>query len=211
MKITVMFAITALILLCACGSENTESELTAHPVDVWMPLVQVTPPRDIWQTQPNQATGYLNYSRFGNASQRQQLFHEELRIFNFLFPNEPHILISTSPIVPEILSGFLGIYHYSAAIIFHVNKEEAAEYLAYLNDFETIMVHFMPRSFNELTEIVNQINSSNVYPVLWQTTRHVIEGYVLVELFNYSEEEKAFFREHVLDSPYIRFVCAFED
>ena len=211
MKVAAIATIAALILLSACGSDSTDSDLAVRPVDVWLPLVQVAPPRNIWETYQSQATGSAGYSRLSDASRRQQLFYEEFRIFNFLFPSEPHLLISTSPIVPEILREFLGTYHYLAVLIFHANEDVVAEHLAYIEDFETIKFYFMPRSFNELAEIVNEIRSSDVYPIRWRTTRNVFEGYVRVALSNYSEEEKAFFKEYVHDSPYIRFVCAFED
>ena len=51
MKIKALAAIAALALFSACGSESTGAETTARPVDAWAPLVQVSPPRDIWEVQ----------------------------------------------------------------------------------------------------------------------------------------------------------------
>ena len=208
MKLTAFITFFALIFITSCGSENADFDLAVHPVDVWLPFVQVTPPSSVWETRQSLAVENPNYDRLFEC-RWQQLFYEELEAFNFLFPNEPHIFIAGAHTLSGSARGLLGTYHYSAVLIIHVNEEEASRYLAYIEDFETIKVYFIPRSFNELEEIVNQINISNVYPKRWLTSRNIFEGFVLVKLFNYSEEEKAFFREHVLDSPYIRFVDFF--
>ena len=78
------------------------------------------------------------------------------------------------------------------------------------DNIETIEIRYSPYNFDELMYLQAQIQDSDVYPVLWWSYIDTSSNRVTVQLFNYSDEEKHFFRQFVLDSPLISFECAFE-
>ena len=219
-KLTTITAIIVLILLSACGSENSEANETIRPVDTWSPFVQIAPPGNIWETRSNEAINnplltpsnelvYIGSFQV-NESHWHRIMYERQRVKAFFPPDVTHPLFSTMQEFPDFIGGFLDAEFYTAVLIVQGKENEAAELLAYIEDFETIEVRFVPRSFNELTAIQTHIVNSNVKPQLWFNFRNELEGYVDIQLFDYSDEEKAFFREFVIDSPLVRFSCVFE-
>ena len=224
MKLTAIAAIFALILLSACGSENAHANETCQPVDEWTPFVQVAPPGNIWETQTYEAADdppatrssspnydWVSYRSFEvSESHWQRIFYEQQRAFNFFFPDATGFYFSTGQVYPDFFGGFWGTYFYTAVLIVEGKEDDAAEFLAYIENLETVEVYFVMHSFNELAAVHNQIINSNVQPQLWFVSWDVLEGYVQVQLFDYSEEEMAFFREYVIDSPLVRFFCVFE-
>ena len=128
MKFLSSVAILSLLLLSACGSNDTETNEVVRPVDAWSPFVQVAPPGNIWTVQTNE------------------------------------------------------------------------EVMSFAEDFSSNFTMYLQR----------QILDSGVYPMLWWSHIEGTPSRVVVFLFNYSEDEKLFFREFVSNSPLIKFVCLIE-
>ena len=224
MKLTAIVALSALVLFSGCGSERLEADETILPVDIWSPFVQVVPPGNIWKTQTNESTVGTSSSETNDPGHGlvyidsfrvyeghwQRIMYEQQRVQAFFPPDVTHPLFSTIQEFPDFFGGFLGGDFYTAVLIVMGKEEEAADFLAYIDEFETIKIRFVPRGFNELRAVHLHIINANVQPQPWFVFKNQLEGYVQVELFDYSDEEKAFFREHVLDSPLVRFYCVFE-
>ena len=218
MKISSTITIAALFMLSACASENNGNSQASQHIDEWSPFVQVAPPRDIWETQtfeavycpcastPNTPNYAIDYYML---TPEERIFrwreYEIQRAFNFFFPDELHFFTSTAQTYPDFFGGFELSRRIARVMIVENRENEAQEFLAYLERFKTIEIYFVPRSFNDLIAVHRLIISANIYPRRWHVIRNHMEGYVQIELFDYSEEEKAFFREHVLDSPLVQF------
>ena len=218
MKATAIIAIWTFILLTACGNENAYADLAGRPVDAWTPFVQVTPPQGIWEVRTFEAvnihrstassspTYHLDYHMI---TPEERLFrwreYEMQRAFNFFFPEERHFFTSTAQVYPDFFGGF-ELTRRSAIVMIVEGKEyEAYEFLTYLENFTTIEVLYVPRSFNEIAAMHRLITCASFHPRRWRAIRNHQEGVVIVELFDYTEKEKAFFRENILNSPFVQF------
>ena len=209
MKIYSSLAILALLLLCACGSENIDSDTDMRPVDTWSPFVQVLPPGNIWDVQTHEPE--VSSPSPAHLARQERIAYEIYRLYNF-FGHGPTLGGWISGLIyPDYFGGF-GWYDdlYMIVLIVESKEDEAAEFLAYLEDFETIQIRSSRHSFNELVLVQNVIWNSNVYPVLWWSRINTMTSSVVVYLFSYTDKEKAFFREFVTDSPLIDFACMVE-
>ena len=222
MKIFLATAIAALFMLSACASEYGDSGQAVRHVDEWAPLVQVSPPRNLWETQayeaecdapattPNSPVYDIDYHMLTpNERVMRWRAYELQRAFNFFFPDEQHFFTSTAQVYPCFFGGFELSRHDAIVMIVEGKEYEAREFLEYIANFSLIDIFFVPYSFNEIVNVHRQILSANVYPRRWRVNRNHLEGHVRVELFNYSHDEKEFFRTYVLDSPFIRFSCVY--
>ena len=218
MKKLTITAITVLILLSACERESAYANLEVRPVDAWSPFVQVVPPRGIWEVQAYEPVDARlaaeAASRIHEAlmERQERVIDQIYRIYEFLAPNETHLIWNFEFTFPDYFGGVAWAYDFQYLKVFIVEGKEgeAADLLAYIEDFKDTVVLFSTHSHNELRLITNQIWSSEVYPRLWFAGANPSRSAVVVSLFNYSEEEKDFFREYVFDSPLIYFECAFE-
>ena len=214
MKIYSLMVILALLLLSSCGSDNDETSEVVRPVDVWSPFVQVAPPGNLWyvQTSPDVEATPRPLITIHPPTRQEIMGFEIVRLYSFFAPD-------------RALGGWIPEYHYPDFfggigwtddneywIIYIVEgmEDEAAEFLAYVRDFQTVQIRWVYRSFNELMYVQRQIWYSGVYPELWWSHVTINPSRVVVSLFNYSDEEKRFFREFVSDSPLISFICVME-
>ena len=209
MKIFSSLAIVALLLLCACGNENTDADTSARPVDVWQPYVQVAPPGNIWGIQTNESESNEVDPRLAH---QEKMALEINRLYNFFAPGQTLGGWNPDFRYPDYFGGFGwdDDLQYLIVLIVEDMVNEASEFLTYLEDFETVEIHFSPHGFNKLMYLQNLVWGSDIYPMLWWSRIDTITSRIIVYLFNYSEEEKEFFREYVIDSPIIDFVCMFE-
>ena len=210
MKIFMSLTILALFFLSACGSENTDTNVTINPVDVWSPFVQVAPPGNIWETRQNEAQSTLPPARV--LTRQEMIAHELNKLYIFLSPSQTLGGWFPDFRYPDYFGGigWSDDFEYWFLFIVEGKEDDAAELVALVEDFQTAKIRKSNHSLNELIYIANQKWSSDVYPELWLSHIDTMQSSIIVYLFNYSEEEKRFFRENVIDSPLIEFVCIFE-
>ena len=128
-----------------------------------------------------------------------------LRAYNFFFPNERHFFTSLAQVYPDFFGGFELTRRTAIVMIVEGKQDEAYEFLAYLENFNTIDILYVPHSFNKIAAIHRQIVGAGFHPRRWRAIRNHLEGVVIIELFDYTDKEKAFFKENILDSPFVRF------
>ena len=208
MKIVSSLVIIAILLLSACGGENMDADEAIRPIDAWSPFVQVVPPGNIFDVRANEAVDY--YEAF---MARQEIMGQEIiRIYSFFAPRQTMGGWYPDFHFPDYFGGLIWGYDsgYTHVFIVEGMENEASEFLLYLEDFQTIVIRSSLHSYNELMYVSRQIWFSDVYPVLWWSAIRVGMGSIAVHLYNYTYEEKDFFREFVSDSPLIHFECLFE-
>ena len=207
MKIFSSLAIIALLLLSACGSENADTDDVMRPVDTWSPFVQVAPPGNIWDVQTHEPED--SSPSPAHLARQERMAYEIYRMYSFFDPGRTLGGWIPGLSYPDYFGGINWDDDLQYMIIFIVEgkEDEAEEFLAYLEDFETVQIRSSLHSFNELMLVQNIIWNSNVHPVLWWSRIDTLASGVVVYLFSYSDEEKEFFREFVTDSPLVDFVC----
>ena len=84
-------------------------------------------------------------------------------------------------------------------------EERAADFLEYIREFETTVIQTVPHSHNDVLRVMYDIWSPDVHPILWTAYFDHHASAIVVVLFDYSEDEKEFFKEFVSDSPMIVF------
>ena len=208
MKLATFCAILALMLFTACGSDGNNADTDIRPADVWTPFVQVAPPGNIFDVHAYQA---VDHAAIWEARQ-ERLAYEIMRIYEFFDLNRIPVGQDLNHSYPDYFGGFgwSDDLHYVTVLIVEGHEDDAADFLSFLEDFETVRIQSSARSFIELVHVSYQIWNSDVYPVLWWPRIDTMSSSVVVYLFNYSEEEKEFFRESVMDLPFINFVCSAE-
>ena len=212
MKIYSLTAVLVLILLTACGSDNSDSGQVVHPVDAWSPFVQVLPPGNLWDVREGEQNSPTPSLPEPHRTRIELMSIEFTRIYVFLTPGPTMGGWFPEFQYPDFWGGlgFHDLHEYVIVYLVESKEDEAYEFLAYIEDFETVEIRFTPHSFNELLHVQRQIWDSGVYPVLWWTFINQSPSRITVQLFNYSEEEKRFFRQFVSDSPLIDFECFFD-
>ena len=214
MKIFSSFALAAMLLLSSCGSDNTDARETVRPVDAWQPFVQVAPPGNIWNVQTNEDENYPPTMRIAipPMTRQERMAYEIHRLYSYFAPSQTQGGWIPEQHFPDYFGGLAWSdnFEYMIVLIVEGMEDEAAEFLAFLDDFRTVEIHYSRYSFNELMNVQHQIWDSEIYPLLWWSRIDPIKSSILVYLFGYSEQEKQFFREFVTDSPIIDFACVFE-
>ena len=87
MKALFFIAFSAAIFFSACGVESADAIEAVHPVDIWLPFVQVAPPGNIWETDIPFAT--VRPESFSlNAPYYVWVFHESVETLERRWPDE---------------------------------------------------------------------------------------------------------------------------
>ena len=213
MKIFSSIAILVLVFLSACGSENTESNVTTHVVDAWTPFVQVLPPGNIWDVSTN-GEEYPPEMRITapHMTRQERMAHEIRLLYGFFAPRPTLGGWLPDFHYPNYFGGlgWTDDFEYMIVLIVEGMDDEAAELLEFLEDFQTIEIRTSHYSFNDLMYVQNQIWYAGVYPIMWWSHIDPVASSIVVRLFSYTEEEKRFFRRFVTDSPIIEFECVFK-
>ena len=196
----ILFFALLLLLFASCG-QSTDSPDIAQPVDAWMPFVQRTPQRDVLDVRAFQPGRHVS----GESLARQHVVtYEVWRINNFFLGN------AFSLDSPDFFGGFIvphGDPYVLTVLIVRDRAYEANEFLEYIQDFETVVLQYTEHSIRELIYISSTIFLGSVWPVLWDSALDVAANRVNVFLINYSDEEKDFFREYVIDSTAVEFMA----
>ena len=214
MRIIGVITVAALILFSACGSESS-SETSTRAVDIWTPFVQVLPPQGFFEVSANEpeAIPREEDTSLSDMNREERIYYETQRIYAFfgttwLFDREADF--------PDFFGGRYwyrvnNTAQYLFVLIVEGLEDEAAEFLEFIEDFETTIVKSANISYNEFLYVFEQIWSSEVFPITRRSTWvNVLGGYIRVTLANYSDEEIMFFRQYISDSPLIVFKCVYE-
>ena len=219
MKIIGIFVVAALVLFSACGSEYS-SETVIHAVDIWMPLVQVMPPQGIWDVQASETEGtslVTDVQLAISASREGRIYYETQRIYAFfgtvwgLFDRDADFRF------PEFFGGRYWYRVDREPVYLYVYvvegfEDEAAGFLEYIADFETVMLDTTNVSYNDLMDVFHQVWEFRWTPNPLSAVRvNVRDSKVILWHVNYSDEEKKFIRVNVSDSHLIEFRCGTEN
>ena len=157
------------------------------------------------------------YSTLINMTREEKIRYETDRIYAF-FGTTMESLFDREPNFPNFFGGRYWLRYnknpiYLIVFIVEDYQDDAAEFLAYIKNFETVIVDYTNIKYNYFIMLFNQVWNSAAFrsPFPFHSTwTNIRSGEMVVTLKNYSDEGIEFFRTHISDSPLIRLRCVYD-
>lgn len=202
---TIIALVFLTILIASCGRDSDRAEIV-RPVDAWMPFGDFMPERgnlDVRAHEPGPGSaGDLPLQRIHAVWQEVERINNFFGGFAFTVDSPDFFGGFTIPAINPF---------YITVFIVHDKIDEAREFLEYIRDFETVVIEYTEHSVSTLLSVSSAVMASEIWPRLWEITLDITGSRVNVLLINYTDEEKTFFTENVIDSPVVRFLDFFQE